>query len=232
MNNKFKDKKCFLTNIKIKLAFISFSIYYFLLIISHDANLVNKNVTIAICTMGRMENLYVKEFIDYYLKMGIDHIFIYDNNEPNTEKISEITNQNYLQNVTIYETKKYRIFNQSAAFSQCYKNNLNQFDWFLMIDMDEFLYIIDDTLKDYLNNKRFKKCDFIKVHWVIPTDNDLMYYDPRPLLERFKPPYIKSPYIKSIIRGNISDLKYWVHSPYSSPTKKRTCNNVGKIVYR
>ena len=77
-----------------------------------------------------------------------------------------------------------------------------------MIDMDEFLYIIDDTLKDYLNNKRFKKCDFIKVHWVIPTDNDLMYYDPRPLLERFKPPYIKSPYIKSIIRGNIYDLKY------------------------
>ena len=82
-----------------------------------------------------------------------------------------------------------------------------------MVDMDEFLYIVDGTLKSYLTQKRFNKCDFIKFHWVIPKDNDLIYYDPRPLFESFKPPYIKSKFVKSIIRGNISDLRYWVHSP-------------------
>ena len=40
----------------------------------------------ALCTMGREENLYAKEFVDHYLKLGFDHIFIYDDNEPNTEK--------------------------------------------------------------------------------------------------------------------------------------------------
>jgi hypothetical protein len=100
-----------------------------------------------------------------------------------------------------------------------------------MVDMDEFLFIVNNTLKGYLTNKVFDKCDFIKFHWVITTDNDLIYYDERPLFERFKPPYKKSRYVKSIIRGNISDLKYWVHSPFISPKRNVTCNNEGNIIY-
>ena len=178
-----------------------------------------------------MENLYAKEFIDYYSKLGIDHIFIYDDNIPETEKISDILNQKEKEIVTIYESKSFHIDNQSTAFTKCYKNNLNKFDWFLMVDMDEFLFIVNNTLKGYLTNKVFDKCDFIKFHWVITTDNDLIYYDERPLFERFKPPYKKSRYVKSIIRGNISDLKYWVHSPFISPKRNVTCNNEGNIIY-
>ena len=91
--------------------------------------------------------------------------------------------------------------------------------------------IVNNTLKGYLTNKVFDKCDFIKFHWVITTNNDLIYYDERPLFERFKPPYKKSRYVKSIIRGNISDLKYWVHSPFISPKRNVTCNNEGNIIY-
>ena len=40
----------------------------------------NNKIKIALCTMGRKENLYIKEFVDYYIKLGIDHIFIYDDN--------------------------------------------------------------------------------------------------------------------------------------------------------
>ena len=35
-----------------------------------------KQVTVALCTMGKNENLYVKEFIEYYAKLGVDHIII------------------------------------------------------------------------------------------------------------------------------------------------------------
>ena len=79
-----------------------------------------------------------------------------------------------------------------------------------MFDMDEFLYIVDDSLKGYLTNKRFNKCDFIKINWVIPSDNNLLHYDNRTLFERFKGPYKKTPYIKSIIRGDINNLKYFL----------------------
>lgn len=188
-------------------------------------------IKVALCTMGKKENLYIKEYVDYYIKLGIDHIFIYDDNEPNTEKISDIINDKYKNIVTIYENIKDTIKNQSMAFTTCYNNNKNNFNWFIMFDMDEYLYIINDTLKNYLSNTIFNKCDFIKINWAFPKDNNLLHYDPRTLFDRFKGPYIKSDFVKSIIRGNISDLKYWVHSPFISPQRNITCNNEGKQIF-
>ena len=180
--------------------------------------------------MGKKENLYAREFFDYYITLGVDHLFIYDNNEPFSEKIQDVLDNKYKERITIYDTYKLKISCQKEVFNDCYKNNLKNYDWFIMIDMDEYLYIINDTLKSYLNNKIFDKCDFIKIHWADSQDNNLIHYDPRPLLERFKKPYILQGFIKSIIRGNISDLKYWVHSPYISPRKNVTCTNDGKII--
>jgi hypothetical protein len=37
-------------------------------------------------------------------------------------------------------------------------------------------------------------------------------------------------YYQNIIRGNIPNLKNWVHSPYFSPVKNVTCTNDGKII--
>ena len=179
--------------------------------------------------MGRKENLYIKEFVDYYIKLGIDHIFIYDDNEPNTEKFSDVLGSKYKNKITINENTENR--NQSKIFTHCYQNNLNNYDWFLMVDMDEYLYIVNNTLKNYLSNQMFNKCDFIIFHWVIPNDNNLVYYDSRPLFERFKGPYMKSKYIKSIIRGHIQGLKYLIHTPIFSPKKIITCNNEGKIMF-
>ena len=209
-----------------KIIFISFLIINIFIIISNKGN-----IKVALCTMGKDENIYIKEFINYYVNFGIDHIFIYDDNELGTESFSDVIKEKYKNIVTIYKTKTLFIDHQSKAFTHCYKNNINKYDWFLMVDMDEFLYIIDDTLKSYLTKTEFDKCDFIKFHWVIPTDNNLIYYDIRPLFERFKPPYFKSKFVKSIIRGNISDLLYGVHSPNISPKRNITCNNEGNIIY-
>lgn len=189
-------------------------------------NLIN----IALCTMGKKENLYAKQFIEYYIKLGVDHLFIYDNNEPFTEKIEDVVDKKYKDKITFYETKKYNIYNQAEAFTNCYQNNLNKYNFFIMVDMDEYLYIINDTLKSYLLNPKFDKCDFIKIHWANSQDNNLLHYDSRPLFQRFKRPYVKSKYIKTIIKGNITNLKYWVHSPYISPERNITCDNEGNII--
>ena len=54
-----------------KFIFLIFSIIIILL--------SNKNpLRLAICTMARKENLYIKEYVDYYLKLGFDHIYIFD----------------------------------------------------------------------------------------------------------------------------------------------------------
>ena len=210
------------------------SIIYFLLIIffnsTYNTSKKYKEIKIALCTMGKNENLYVKEFIDYYINLGIDNIFIYDDNDKYSEKISDIIDIRQKKYIKIFENIKNKIFNQSDAFTDCYQKNNKVFDWILMLDMDEYLYIEKDTLKNYLLKPIFNKCDFIKFHWVHPTDNNQIHYENKSLFERFKKPYKRSPFIKSIIRGNISNLKYWVHSPYKSPLRNITCNNVGKII--
>ena len=193
---------------------------------------MKNNLKIALCTMGKAENLYLNEFVDYYIKLGINHIFIYDNNEPNFEKMSDILDNKYKKNITVYESIKNKIKDQSTAFTDCYHKNKNMFDWFLMVDMDEFLYLVEDnSLKDYLSNKNFDKCDFIKFTWAQSLDNNLIHYDNRSLFERFKPPYLKEKFVKTIIRGNISDLKYWVHSPLYSPLRNVSCINTGKQIF-
>ena len=180
--------------------------------------------------MGKEENLYAKEFIEYYVKLGFDHLFIYDNNDPGTEKISSILEDKYRNHVTIYETIKYNITCQAQAFTICYKNNKLNYNWILMADMDEYLYIVNDSLKNYLSSKVFKKCDFIKYYWVLPTDNNLLHYEPKPLFERFKGPYLIPGLYKTMVRGNISNLVYHVHFPQSYPPNKLFCNSEGNII--
>ena len=60
-----------------------------------------ENIKIALCTMGKKENLYVSEFIEYYLYLGVDHIFIYDNNSPYTEKIEDVLGKKYKEKIII-----------------------------------------------------------------------------------------------------------------------------------
>ena len=186
------------------------------------------NLKIAICTMAKQENLYIKEFVDYYRKLGIDHIYIYDHNSPNTEKISDIINESYKTYVTIYENITHNITNQPTAYTNCYNNNKKNFDWIFMTDIDEYLVIKKNTLKNYLSKKVFKKCDFVKIHWLQPTDNNLLHYENKSLLKRFTGPYLKDTHIKTLVRGNIEKLKYDIHSPMSSPIRNVTCNNKGQ----
>ena len=177
--------------IKVKFLFLIIIIHHIIFIDNGQKSYSDKkDINVALCTMGKEENLYLNEFIGYYLKLGVNHIFIYDDNDEDIEKITNVIDKKYLGNI-----------------------------------------IINDSLKGYLTQKVFNKCDFIKIHWVFPKNNNLLYYDSRPLFERFKPPYIKSELIKSIIRGNITDLRYWIHSPYISPKRNVTCNNVGKKIY-
>ena len=89
---------------------------------------------------------------------------------------------------------------------------------------------MNDNLKSYLYRPIFKNCDIINFHWVLATDNNLLYYDQRPLFERFKKPYIESSFVKSMVRGDIQNLRYSVHSPSFSPERNITCNNEGKKI--
>ena len=66
----------------------------------------------------------------------------------------------YKNFIEIYKNAS-TIKHQSNAFTDCYNKNQDNFDWFLMIDMDEFLVIVNDALKNYLLQSKFTESENI-----------------------------------------------------------------------
>ena len=60
---------------------------------------------VCICSIGKNENLYVKEFIDYYLLSGVKKIIIYDNNDIDGENIKDIIKEHYSKRVNVIDVR-------------------------------------------------------------------------------------------------------------------------------
>ena len=123
-----------------------------------------KKIKVCLCTIGRKENLYVREYVNYYKNIGINKIFIYDNNEKNDEKF-DLVIKDYIDEglVKIIDIRG-KIAPQIKAMEDCRKKNFKKFDWLLFFDMDEFIYLRNfSDIKEFLAQKKFDKCKKIQL---------------------------------------------------------------------
>ena len=174
-------------------------------IVNYSSN--QKYYNICICSIGKNENLYIREFVEYYHKLGVDKIFIYDNNDSEGEYFNDLLS-NYIKDkfVEIIDVRGLSSI-QIPIYNYCYQKNNDIYDWIGFLDFDEYLYIgSNKTVKNFFNNKKFDKCQTIFFNWIVFGDNNLIKYDNRILLDRFKSPSIKSPEGKSFVRGKIKNL--------------------------
>ena len=224
MKNKYKKK-----------VFKKYLIISFLLldnIISN--NHFNKKISmkVCLCTSGKKENLYAKEFVEHYKKYGVDKIFIYDNNDLNSEyfeeSISNYIMNDYVQIINFRGQNKIQL----KAMNDCYKKNFLQYDWLLFFDIDEFIFLKDFyNIKSFLNQTKFNDCKIILLNWVIRSDNELIYYDNRSLFTRFKKrgKKIKNAIdVKPILRGSISTK---IIDAHQINNRLKKCDGFGRKKY-
>lgn len=162
---------------------------------------------ICLCTLCKNENLYLKEFIEYYKLLGFDKIIIFDNNNIDGEKLEDVL-KDYIQSnfVKIIDIRGI-IAVQIPVFNYCYQKYNKLFDWIAFFDFDEFLFINGSkTINNYIYNKKFEKCQTILFNWIFYNDNNFETYENKPILERFKNPKKKASRVKSIVRGDIKNL--------------------------
>ncbi len=168
----------------------------------------NKKIKgICVCVVGKKENLYAKEFVEYYISLKVDKIIIIDNNEIDDERFEDVL-QFYILNkfIEIIDTRGISSI-QIPIYNYIYKKYSPNYDWIIFIDFDEYIFTkIDNNLNNYLYNERFEKCQVILLNWVIYDDNDLIEYDNRTLIDRFKRKKLKSNKGKSIIRTGLKDI--------------------------
>ena len=165
------------------------------------------NKGLCLCTLGKKENLYAREFIEYYKLLGFDKIIIFDNNDLNDEKLEDVLKE-YIKSkfIEIIDIRGF-ISVQLPVFNFCYQKYNKLYDWIAFFDFDEYLYINNfKNIKNYIYHKRFENCQTILFNWLFYDDNDLEYYDNRKMLERFNRSKLKSSKVKSMIRGGIENL--------------------------
>ena len=168
---------------------------------------------VALCVIAKNENLYIKEFVEYYKNLGIKKIYLYDNNDINGENFNTILysyiNSKFIKIKNIRGKSEVQLF----AFNNCYQRYLNEYSWFMFLDVDEFLYIKNNkTLSSFLSDNRFFNCNSIFINYNEYGDSDLLKYDNRSIFKRFT----QSKYIacgKSLTRGGIKNAKIDIHKP-------------------
>ena len=237
--NKIKKKKLF-DNSKIIFIFIIISLFLILdyLQRSHGKNsILNKSndindIKVCVCTLAKLENKYIREFVQHYEKYGVDKIFLYDNNDINGEKFEEVIND-YIQNgfVEILNWRgKYQAM--MKIMNDCYQKNYNTYDWLIFYEIDEHIHLYNyKNVKLFLNQTKFNDCQEIYLNLVCHTDNNLLYYEDKPLAKRF-PQIVPETKLgrmalemKSIIRGHIK--KTFLTNNHLGDLNLKSCNSSG-----
>ena len=188
---------------------------------------------VALICCGRLENRYAIEFVEHYKKLGFDHIYICDNNHDDEEHFEDVL-QPYIDNefVTIDNYRNVNEWIHYACYLKTYYKISNNYDWVAFYDFDEFLTLTKDkNIKEYLNRDCFKDANQILINWKTYTDNDLVYDDGRPCLERFteqNKSLFNCCYVKCFIKGYQNQI--YMHTPhffYNDELNNTTYNNCG-----
>lgn len=177
----------------------------------------------ALVAIGRLENDYAREFVEHHLAVGFDKVIIYDNNHRGEEHFETVLKDHIdIDNVGIVPFRD-RERAQRDAYNDAYARFSDEYDWLAFFDFDEFLCLPDKEsprkVKDFLQSIP-QDFQVVMIPWLIMTDNGLVRYDGRPLMERFKE-YLVHPSTlgKCIVRTGIQGLRFVksVHVP-STPT--------------
>ena len=191
---------------------------------------------VALCCIGRLENQYAVEFVEWYKKLGFNKIFIYDNNHGKEEHFEEVL-QPYIDDGLV-EVVPFRDMEkvQLKAYTDCYNTYGKDYDWMAFFDFDEFLVLANDTdIHSFL--EKFNDFDCVKINWMTYTDNELINNDGRPVNERFTQPadfnlrvqyrFPENNHVKSIVRCGKENF-VWKWSPHIPVCVKSPCNANGE----
>lgn len=176
-------------------------------------NIKNEGRDIAVVAIIKDEGLYIEEWIEYHLMVGVNKFIIYDHDSSdNTERIL----QPYIEKKIIYyykvSTPGSRIHHpQEEMYTDAIFNFRDVFQWMFFLDVDEFVVLErGDKLINVINEivsiaqkKGIEKVAGIGINWLVYGSNN---YKTRPnglvienYTRRAKDDYYANRTIKSVV---------------------------------
>lgn len=139
-----------------------------------------------VCALAKNEHLYINEWVKHYFKLGIDKIFLFDNDDKGMPYIGDFIDKQYLSRIRIINARGvHRKEMQHDFYSNFYRFQNQNFDWCLFCDIDEFLTGIDN-IKDFLKQPQFSIVQQVRIKWKLFGDDDQIERDMnKPIMECF-----------------------------------------------
>lgn len=138
---------------------------------------------VVLCCMAKNEHLYINDFVNHYVKLGFDRIYIYDNDDTDKPFIGD-----YIKNTEKVEIIDVRGVVKPKLQQECYTKfyNSHDFDWVFYCDIDEFLFGIDN-IKSFLLKFKNMPIGQVRVKWKLIGDDGYIERDmSKPVYEVFK----------------------------------------------
>jgi hypothetical protein len=118
---------------------------------------------IVLVCIAKEEDNYIKEWVDYHLKLGFHKIFIYENNW----RCAIEFDPNFVVKIPFDGEKK-----QLTAYQNFINHHRVHYDWAAFFDVDEFLVLKKHkSILDLIIE--FKDENYLAVNWVFFGDNNL-----------------------------------------------------------
>lgn len=206
---------------------------------------------VAICAIAKMENAYIREWVEHNKKLGFDRIYLYDNNDINGERFDDVIKEyimsGYVKIINIrgcvVTSKESELCGQQEiAYMNCYNRFGRYHKWIAFIDIDEFVMMDDKfkNIKTFCNQRKFSKYAQIKLNWKCYGDNGLVYYEDIPVVERFTIPapvdFImhggmpENRHVKCFVKTNKELTRIPVHFAIFKNDCDKTCDALGKEI--
>lgn len=143
------------------------------------------------CAVARTENKYIDEWCKYYFNLGFEHVYLFDNNDPDEPYVGDAISDEIKDKVTIFNVQGQGEHSaQTNWYLRFYKEYGDTFDWCAFFDIDEFLFLngeCDNDINKFLAQDKFNGVQQIMVKWKLFGDDGYIERDMSiPVYEFFK----------------------------------------------
>jgi hypothetical protein len=198
-----------------------------------------------ICAIAKLENDYLYEWAKYHLDLGFSCIHVYDNNDADGERVSDVFRGSDCENNVIIHDVRGQHYMQKKVYQECY--DYEYFDWCAFIDIDEFITFEEKsevrTITDFLKDKN--EWEAVHLNWMCYGDCGMVRNNHKPVLERFRYPkkpfgfyynytnHSENEHIKSIIRKGLKidwcrDDDNYESNPHTPYGLDLICDSTGR----
>lgn len=142
---------------------------------------------VLLCAIAKLENQYIREWVEYHKDLGFDNIVLYDNNDVDGERFEEVIGDYVDNGYVILKDWRGAKFIQIPAYNDCYHEFSDRYDWIGFWDIDEFLeFEHTRTIQEFLGQGIFECQRWIRFCWKQYTDSDIVKTDGNFSVKKFK----------------------------------------------